>query len=66
MTYAVGDAVRVLPSRPYKRDGYPATVVHVECDDEGAVRWVEVVGDPRGFRRSYHPERIVAMKEKRR
>lgn len=43
-----GDTVRVRPSAPGRRDGYLARFQHAELDDAGNVRWVEVVGGPRG------------------
>lgn len=50
------DEVKVLPSRPKKRDGFMARVKEIKADDEGTVIEVTVVGGC-GFK-TVRPDRI--------
>lgn len=62
-----GDVVRVLPSRPYKRDGFDATVRAIVQLDDGQVE-VTVVGAPVGrpkAHRTFRPDRLRAAKAAR-
>lgn len=54
----VGDVVRVLPSKPGKRDGFLATVREIACDEAGEVRHVEVYGAPTGRPVAFHALRL--------
>lgn len=53
-----GDTVRVLPSRPGRRDGFLATVREIVVDDSGSVKHVEVMGGPNGRPRAFHALRL--------
>lgn len=62
----VGDTVKVLPTKKGKRDGFIGTVTGIFTDDDGTVKYVEVNGDPRGFRnRALHLDRIERRQQKR-
>lgn len=47
-TIAAGDPIRVLPSKPGKRDGFVGTLRWVELGDDGDVELVVVRGAPSG------------------
>jgi hypothetical protein len=62
-TVRAGDAVRVLPSRKGRRDGFVGTFREAKLDDAGNLVHVEVIGGPIGRPvafRALRPERIVA------
>lgn len=58
----VGDTVRVLPSRPGKRDGFLATLRAIVTDDAGAVRHLEVYGAPTGRPVAFHALRLERVR----
>lgn len=60
----VGDPVRVLPSRPYKRDGFDAEIRSIAELDGGDIE-VTVVGGPTGRPkafRTFPPTRLAARR----
>ena len=43
-----GDTVKVLPSRPGKRDGFVAKFLYATVNEDGSINYVEVLGAPTG------------------
>jgi hypothetical protein len=54
----VGDAVKITPSAPRKRDGFVAEVKEIEIDEQGNPKAIHVIGGKNGAFRAIRPERI--------
>jgi hypothetical protein len=63
-----GDTVKVRPSREGRKDGFTAVFRGAKLDDDGNVRWVDVIGGPRGrvqHLRSFPLDRIRRLAQTR-